>query len=605
MSATDPTPGDLQTTPPGRARLRSLIEAIALALAPVAAYFDLRIRLMPVPDLNDPAMHTTFMIQPQSIFLRYTSSFTPTFRLREASRVGLLVPGRISYLLFGALPGFIVLRYVLALIAIAPVYLLLRRMYGMWGGAVGVVVVLTSPVLITAWGTDFPDSVAVSYLIAGTACLAMPSQRHRVWWLVGSAGFFTLSLWSIATSLPLVAVAVAVYAVVRFLRDRPHMVRDAAVAVCAALGVTGILAIASGLLIGRFDFVVPTIQSVMFLAQPSNEIMYHSHSWRWAPYVTYLLVPPTVVVTWFIAFGYRFRTVPTPQLVIGLTCAAQLILCTYLQIFGGVQILEVHFFSSLLWASVSLALAIVLIELGRPLLDHGRFKWLLPVLLLALPLVYELHPHVRAFGWFPLGYIVAAITLTSAFVARWLWRAPLRVPTRVASGVAVSLVSALLLVLTVDPIPNHPPIPGTITDTAPAYDTAFGGNASFAISLYVVTTDLPGFVGPGTYSGERLLMWWPSDERDEILGPIGMFHAFFDSLPSAMGTLAPEAQQLIRERSAAQILLMSFTGDGFEQSLQALGPFQPVLVKSGVLRSGSVALRVWLIDLKQYFRGPT
>jgi hypothetical protein len=605
MSATDAAFGGSKTIRPRQFRWRSLIEPLALAVAPAAAYFGLRIRLMPVPDLNDPAMHTTFMIQPASIFLRYTSSFTPTFRLREASRVGLLVPGRISYLLFGALPGFIVLRYLLALIAIVPAYLLLRRLYGRWAGAVAVVVVLTSPVLITAWGTDFPDSVAVSYLIAGTACLAMPSQRHRVWWLAGSAGFFTLSLWSIATSLPLIAVAVVVYAVVRFVRDRPHMLRDGVVAGCAALGVTGVLAIASGLLIGPFDFVVPTIQSVMYLAQPANEIMNHSHSWRWAPFVTYLLVPPTVVVAWLIAFGYRLRKVPTPQLVIGLTCAAQLVLCTYLQIFGGLQILEVHFFSSLLWASVSLALAIALVELGRPLLAHGRFKWLLPVLLLALPLVYELLPHVGAFGWFPLGYLVAAIALACALIARWLWRMPLSVPTRVASAVAVSLVSAFLLLLTIAPIPNHPLFPGTIPDTAPAYDTAFGGDSSFATSLYVVTTDLPAFVGPGTYSGERLLMWWPLDERDEILGPIGIFHAFFNSLPGEMGVLSPDARLMIQERGAAQILLMSFTGDQFEQSLQALSPFQPVLVKSGVLRSGSVALHVWLIDLKQYFRGPT
>ena len=54
---------------------------------------------------------------------------------------------------------------------------------------------------------------------------------------------------------------------------------------------------------------------------------------------------------------------------------------------------------------------------------------------------------------------------------------------------------------------------------------------------------------------------------------------------------------------AAQILLLSFTGQDFAQSLTALSPFQPRLVRTGMLRSGSVVLHVWLIDLNRYFRG--
>jgi len=59
---------------------------------------------------------------------------------------------------------------------------------------------------------------------------------------------------------------------------------------------------------------------------------------------------------------------------------------------------------------------------------------------------------------------------------------------------------------------------------------------------------------------------------------------------------------MIEQRKAAQILLLSFTGQDFAESLTALSPFQPELVRTGVLRSGSVALHVWLIDLNQYFR---
>src|ERR1700730_2465366 len=180
------------------------MEALLLALAPAAAFCGLRLTLLPPRDLNDPAMNTTFIIAPHDIFFRYAAVFEPTERLREGARVGFLVPGRIAYLLFGGVPGFVVFRYVLALVAVVPAYLLLRRLYSRVAGVIGVIVILSCPVIILAWGTDFPDSAAVSYLIGGLACLAMPSARHRIGWLIGAAVLLTLAVWALASSAPLV-----------------------------------------------------------------------------------------------------------------------------------------------------------------------------------------------------------------------------------------------------------------------------------------------------------------------------------------------------------------------------------------------------------------
>src|SRR3984957_8811590 len=310
------------TTAPQR-RLGSIVETLAVLLSPIVAFFGLRLRLMPIPDLNDPAMHTTFIIDPQSIFLRYSAVFTPSERLREGARVGFLIPGRIAYLLFGALPGFVVFRYVLALVAVIPAYLLLRRLYGRPAGAVAAIVILSSPVIITAWGTDFPNSSAISYLIAGLACLVMPSARHRVAWLAGRAVCLTLAVWSIATSAPLVLAALAVYGVIRLWREPAHVYRDVLVLVVSAVAATGVLMLASGLLLGKFDFVLPTIESVIYLSHKSLEAQYHSASWHWAPFVAYLLVPPAIVVVGLVAFGRRLKSIPTPQLFVGLACATQ------------------------------------------------------------------------------------------------------------------------------------------------------------------------------------------------------------------------------------------------------------------------------------------
>ena len=601
------------------------VEAVLLALAPVAAFFGLRLTLMAPPDLNDPAMHTTFMIDPHDIFVRYAAVFQPTERLREGARVGLLVPGRIAYLLFGGVPGFVVFRYVLALIAVVPTYLLLRRLYSRVAGVIGVVVILSCPVIILAWGTDFPDSAGVSYLLGGLACLVMPSARHRAGWLIGAAVLFTLAVWAVAASAPLVLATLLAYWLVRRKRERPKLWRDLGLLAGTAVGVTGLLAVASAVLIGPWDYILTTIQSLIYLAQPSQTVANHSRSPLWAPYITYLLVPPAVGFACYAAFGGRLKdmlardrfarlgrrlgTIPTAQLCVSVACAFQILIYAILQFIGSTQVLEVHYFSSLLWASVLLTLAITIAELGRPVLEHVRYRWLIPVALVAVPLVYEIFPGVPQFGWMPVGLLIVVAIVVLAWIARKEAASHDVVRSRLMVGGALTAIVAGLLVLTVTPT-QHKHERGTVDDTFPDYAYTLGGNDpawgsdSTWVNLYAVTTEMPTFVGPASYSGEQLLMWWNRSQLKELREPIGIFHAFFDSIPSNLGDLTPLDKYFFGQRHPAQILLMSLTGQGFQASLDSLQPYGAELVHAGVLRSGSVSLHLWLIDLHQYLKTP-
>jgi hypothetical protein len=269
-----------------------VLEALLLLASPAIAFFVLRLRAMAPIVIPDPAMHTIYVVDPRDFFARFSEALAVTSGTREGSRVGFLVPARISYLLFGAVDGFFVLRYVLALVAVVPAYVLLRRLYGRAAGVIAVIVVMSSPVVVTAWGTDYPDAAVVSYLTGALACLAMPcGDRRRPVWLAIAGALFTAAVWSLITAGPIVAAALVVYAVVGLLRFPRRLLGDAAVLAASALVVTGALMVGSGLLLGPFDYIGATRKSFHYLNSALVVHQYHSSNPRWVVLRPYLLVP--------------------------------------------------------------------------------------------------------------------------------------------------------------------------------------------------------------------------------------------------------------------------------------------------------------------------
>ena len=584
------------------------LEAAGLIALPVLAFFLLRLRLMPYPDLNDPAMHTTFIVDPRDIFERYSDLFTPTARLREGARVGLLVPARLAYLAFGPLGGFVVFRYVLALVAIVPAYLLMRRIAGVAAGLTAALVVLTCPVILTAWGTDFPDSSSVSYLIGALACLAMPSARHAVRWGVAAVVLLTLAAWAFATSAVIGGCFVLVYLVLRWVRAREHLGRDAAIATGAALATTAVLAVASAALLGQLDFITPTLASLLFLSHPDQTATWHSSNPAWLPYETYLLVLPAIALSWPLSLTRPLRGVPTPHLVVGGGFVAALAVAALLQFAGSTQMLEEHYFSSLSWAAAMLTLSLVLAVAGRPLLEHPAWRWSLPAMVVAVALAYEAVPGVSTLAS-PAALVGVAIVAVLVAAAVLRFRAG-----RPGTLALLCAFDAALLLITVTPATTYSASDGVVASPAPQLSGALGGGDQGAVDIYQVTTQLPGFVGPAAYPGQRLMTWWPDAERPQIVEPIGIFHAYFTSIRPAsvggnpapgetFGVLSPDDVTRLEQVRPALVLLMTLhQQDRFGDCLSALGPYQPRVLKTGALTSGAYTLHVELIELGTFSR---
>jgi Dolichyl-phosphate-mannose-protein mannosyltransferase len=597
-------PGTAGQVPQARSRLARWLEALAVALSPLTAALVLRLRLMAPSVLADPAMHSAYITDPHDMLTRYGAYYAIRGRLlRESARAGFLVPARLAYLAFGAVPGFFVTRYVFALVAVVPVYLLLRRLYGRPAGVIGILAVLSSPVLVTAWGTDYPDSAVVSYAAGALACLAMPcATRWRRAWLAAAGVLLTLAVWSHGVALPLAAATMAAYLGVRLLRDRARVAGDLAVLAGVAVAVTGLLVAASALLLGHANFIAATWDGIRFLSTSSQTALWHSANWRWASYVPYLLVPPAVLAAYVVAVARRGRAVPTPVLLVGIVTAAQLAVYTVLQFAGSVQILEQHYFSSSLWGAVCVVFAVTIAELAWPLRGHRFSRWLPAAVLLAVPLGYEAAPRVPPFGWLPAGAVVACAAVVAAAAVRRCARLRSPVVAGGAASLALATLAGAVLILTVAPIPQHPQLPGTVNrnvDPAPAYASALGGGWGTYLDSYRIDAALPGFVGQAAYPSETLLVWRMAS-ADYVKYAGAIYRATTNTLPRLTPVVTASDRRKLQSRRPAELLFLGTSPRLFPAALRHLAAFQPTRVRAGKLRSGSLTLYVWLLRLGVY-----
>lgn len=563
------------------------LEWAAVLLAPAVAFFALRVRPIGPSDMIDPYLYSGIAQNGARVVERFGNS-------RSWVRLGMNAPAHLSFVLFGPLGGFYVFRYVLLLLAVVPAYVLFRRLAGRGAGAVAVAAILATPVTWQTLASDYPDSAAYSYLLAGTVLLVTAATTSR--WrrtLVFTAGvLLSLAVHSQAVAAPVVAAIVLGYAVVHVVgvaREWRRLATDLALLMAAA-AVTTLAAMAlSKVWGGYWNIFDPTLHDMKRLRTPTQIKRWHSDNNAWVVTVPYLLLPPAVLGA-FGVLALSRRRLSRPEVAIGIASGVAVAVAVIEQFWLRVASLEFHYWSSMLWPGITLTLVIVVVHACRELLTSARTSWIPATMVGAVSLVWSLvTPHIAIRLW-PWPVEVAVGLVAAAAVA-------LRLPRRRVSTVctAVLLIAAMVLVGSVSArrkLPNQSGVP------VGSYYAVFGHPSTRLVDIYEITGKVQMLIPAPRFRGERIVFWWIGTGAplfNQVSAGYG-WHHLGNYLPATSAPGSPWANGVLRFNPGVMVLL-SHTGDDFAVMLDRLGQagLGPRVVSTGAVSSGTVGLRIKIV----------
>lgn len=571
-------------------RARQVVEWLALGVAPAIAFFALRVRPMAFTDIIDSSFYTAYAQHGADLVTRMgAESYYWT-------RLGFILPARLAYLIAGPLGGFYLFRYALALLAIIPAYLLMRRIRGPAAGCVVVAVILTSPVTYATWGSDYPDSAAFSYLIAGAALLAMPSDVpwRRMALRAGAAVLLTLAVHCHVVSLPLVLAIVAGYVIAFLRRDSIRRVAtDLAILVGCAVVVTGLLSLIAYLWLGHANMISPNLKAYRLLQTPRELALWHSSNWRWVLTVPYVIVPFAACGGWLLG-RIRGNGLDRSELSVGIGATLGVLAFAWMQFFGTVGTLEYHIYSSMLWSLTDLVVGIVLAQLLLPLLGNVAGTALAVTIVLVPALVWSIvTPHIE-FGQFRWPLLIGAVWCALVILG-------LRLGGRLVAALAAVCAVLANLVLTTA-VTSKPPLAHTASIPHGQYGGTLGHPSAPEVSEYAVVSQLASVVGPADHPGQRPVSWWPKSAWRMSLAAANMMSAqyLWVRLPPGMPRSPTRLARQLRRLDPQPLLLIGANDREFDPFLRVIADVGGVynVVRRATLTHGALSMQVWVVKFE-------
>jgi hypothetical protein len=243
-------------------RRRWLIEAALLLQAPILAFWLMKFSpFNQSPGWLDPFIYTGYIHNFKDLWDRYGITY-------YSVRFGLILPGRALVALFGAEDGFLVLRYLLTLVAGIPLYAVVKRYFGLPLAAVTYIVMVTSPYFARTLMWDYPDATGMPFLCAAMCLILLECRRLWLWDSV-AGGCAAMALNSNFFIVAPLGVFLCLYTLLWLIWQR-GVARIVMRAICFLTGlivITGLGICYYWITVGTWDIFSPTIHMSRWLAQ--------------------------------------------------------------------------------------------------------------------------------------------------------------------------------------------------------------------------------------------------------------------------------------------------------------------------------------------------
>jgi hypothetical protein len=261
-------------------------EIAFLLLLPPVLYFAYAAAPINQANFIDPYVYTGYIYNFSDLIDRFGHTY-------YSVRVGLILPGMALVRIFGPEPGYFALALALYLVAGVPLYLAIRKHFGLACACIGYVTLVSSVWMATTLLSQYVASAAVAYLIGATALILLdPERRAPAYFLAGS--LFGLALHSQVFTVVYVALAVIPYLVVNVRTLRARIVSDALWTAAGLATVTLGMVAFYWWATGAWNLLEPTLRTVGAAGQIVTA--FPPRPLEWFASAPWLLYPLLVVI---------------------------------------------------------------------------------------------------------------------------------------------------------------------------------------------------------------------------------------------------------------------------------------------------------------------
>jgi hypothetical protein len=528
-------------------------DVVFLLLAPFAAVPLFGICLLNQDTFVDPWFYTAYGRMLKEMVA--TSGWT-------YYNVRFPVVGSISLLssIFAEPLGYLLLRYLVYVIAALPLYYLLSRTSGRLAAIVGVILLVASPLFarIVLW--DLPIFVAIPAALAGMCLWLMPSP-HRGLCKVLAGFLFAAAINSHA----FVGTALASFYVAEFGMAcwGARVKRFACDAAWAAIG--AVICIVLGLIYYSLAVqpVGPTTLLMQTLAAVTGGLVYHQTHMEPASVIVIrdlvIYLPLLMTVTHGVLLGRH---------VFSDTVAARIfwfssIYCIFFVFFhfgAGRNVLGYFFYAAFLFPTIILQAPLILRGLTKslsPTIATGAWTCFGTVLI-AIPLL-NFHSAQTHSLFVSLYNTLAGLIVVCCIAAALLILSAIRIGRWISKLVAAAML-ALLLQFT------------TFTDHI--YARIFSKDSRQEFALYMASLDLIRILRTYDVSEHRVLIWYPRGEYSMAsLSFMNLGHTLqppFAVAEAGLPLIGDYERKRLNDPASAYVLLMARTNEVIDEGLAAL-----------------------------------